>query len=144
MTCTELSQSSGQSPAVIVIHCCIVLTTNLIVYCLVGFFLLTEDKFTTVAEWFVTSLYRFILEALECKIISVVSSIVNLQILRASFIRTSRGWTKNMVAHIFLLASTLAYIALTLFSRIIFSWHSIFKSGSLHKQTLIHNGESGM
>lgn len=35
MTCTELSQNSGQSPAVVVIHCCILLTTSLIVSCLV-------------------------------------------------------------------------------------------------------------
>lgn len=95
----------------------------------------TEDKFTAVVEWFAISLYRFVLQALECKN-NFCTTHCNLQIIRANFIRTSQGWTKNFVAHIFLLASALAYVALTLFSCITFSWCSIFKSDSLHKQVV--------
>lgn len=103
----------------------------------------TENKFTAVVEWFAISLCRFVLQVLEYKN-NFCTIHCNLEIIKASFIRTSKGWTKNLVAHVFILVSALAYVALTLFSCITFSWCSIFKSDSLHKQLLIHNRESGM
>lgn len=78
MTCTDLNQNSGQSPAVVVVCCCILLTTSLIVYCLDIVVCIQSISLRQLQNDFLLHYIDLCCKLWKIKIISLLSSIINL------------------------------------------------------------------